>query len=244
MIEDFLVNFGSSIAFVFLGSLASWVYRTVNTVRPVKKLWRISHPQELIICTATSTKTNTGKYLRPATGIGQVRALGHAVESLSKAYNIKIDNILFSDDQVQKKIEKDIIILGGPKNNIISKLFLDKFREAKDIVYQTENTISWKTDQGVEEYNGIEEDQKVIKDYGVVIRGINPFSSPASKSTFCLFTGCHTYGTIAAANYFTEIHVNSQKIISKGKKNIVLLVECDVLDGFPVCIKKIKEYEF
>lgn len=87
----------------------------VNTVRPVKKLWRISHPQELIICTATSTKTNTGKYLRPATGIGQVRALGHAVESLSKAYNIKIDNILFSDDQVQKKIEKDIIILGGPK---------------------------------------------------------------------------------------------------------------------------------
>lgn len=202
MIEDFLVNFGSSIAFVFLGSLASWVYRTVNTVRPVKKLWRISHPQELIICTATSTKTNTGKYLRPATGIGQVRALGHAVESLSKAYNIKIDNILFSDDQVQKKIEKDIIILGGPKNNIISKLFLDKFREAKDIVYQTENTISWKTDQGVEEYNGIEEDQKVIKDYGVVIRGINPFSSPASKSTFCLFTGCHTYGTIARCQLF------------------------------------------
>lgn len=244
MITDFIVNIIASFAFFLLGNITFYFYRLFSVIEPIKRLWNISDSKSLIICAATSTKTDTGKYVRPATGIGQVRALGYSIESLSKAYNVKIQNILFSDDQVQKQIENDIIILGGPKNNDIARLFLDKLKDIRTVVYQENNTIYWNVRNEEREFNAIEKNQKVIKDYGLIIRGINQFSNQPKKSSFCLFTGCHTYGTIAAAKYFTEEYVRKFSWFSKNKENLILLVECDIIDGFPVGIQIIKEYEF
>ena len=71
----------------------------------------------------------------------------------------------------------------------------------------------------------------------------NPFDS--SKNTFIsLFSGCHTYGTIAAAQYFTEHYVKKTKGLKKVKENLFILVECDVIDGFPIDIKLREIYEF
>ena len=244
MITDFIVNIIASFTFFILGNITFYFYRLIKVIQPIKKLWNISDPKNLIICAATSTKTDTGKYFRPSTGIGQVRALGYSIESLSKAYDVKIQNILFSDDQIQKQIEKDIIILGGPKNNDIARLFLDKLKDFKDIVYQENNTIFWKIRNEEREFNAIEINQKVTKDYGLIIRGVNLFCNQTQKTSFCLFTGCHTYGTIAAAKYFTEEYVRKIKPLSKNKNNIVILVECDIIDGFPVGIQIIRSYEF
>jgi len=244
MITDFFVALIASVAFFILGNITYYFYRKFKIIKPIEKLWKISDPKNLIICAATSTKTDTGKYLRPATGIGQIRALGYSIESLSKAYDIRIQNILLSEDQVQKQITNDIIILGGPKNNIIAQLFLDKFFQIKEIVEQKGNTIYWKIRNEEKEFNAIEVDQKVIKDYGLIIRGQNQFSNSFKRTSFCLFTGCHTYGTIAAAKYFTEDYVSTLTLFSKSKNNIVLLVECDIVDGFPVGVQIIKKYEF
>jgi hypothetical protein len=64
-------------------------------------------------------------YHRPATGIGQVRALTLATRSLNQAYSKKFDvrNILLSDENLQERIENDILILGGPKNNRVAAKF-------------------------------------------------------------------------------------------------------------------------
>ena len=244
MIENIYGNLVASFLWFILGNITFYIYRLYKVVKPTERLWKIADHKNLIICAATSTKTDTGKYVRPSTGIGQVRALGYAIESISKAYNIKIQNILLSDDQVQKQIEKDIIILGGPKNNIISRLFLDKLTSIKDIIDQEGNTIIWKVKNEEKEFNAIEKEQKVVKDFGLIIRGQNPFANGNSKTSFSLFTGCHTYGTIAAAKYFTEDYIHQQPLFSKGYKNVILLVECDVIDGFPVAVQTIKKYEF
>ena len=123
-------------------------------------------------------------------------------------------------------------------------MFLDKFATVKNIVDQQENTISWKIKNEEKDFNAHEVDQKVDKDYGLVIRGVNLFSNSNKKTSFCLFTGCHTYGTIAAAKFFTEEYINQISFFSKGKENIVFIVECDVIDGFPVGIQIIKRHEF
>ncbi len=70
----------------------------------------------------------------------------------------------------------------------------------------------------------------------------NPFSS--SENTILLFSGCHTYGTIAAARYFTE---NLYKEAIKGKKinqNIAAIVSCEVQDGWPISIHLMKKHIF
>lgn len=242
--ENILIGVFTSFIWFIIGYLVSKLVSFLKNIRPVKKLWLIKEFKKLVIVASTSTKTDTGEYFRPATGIGQVRALGYSIESLSKAYDVRIQNILLSDDQVQKQLENDVIILGGPKNNIISKMFLDKIFDKHKIAFQDENTIKWFTKNGVEEYNGLKADKKVIKDYGLIIRTSNPFCSSQKKPSVCLFTGCHTYGTIAAAKYFTNYYVKQIGMLSKSKKNVFLLVECDVLDGFPIAINLIKKYEF
>lgn len=242
--KDIIIGVFTSLIWFLIGYLVSKLIRFLKDIRPVKKLWLINEFKKLVIVASTSTKTDTGEYFRPATGIGQVRALGYSIESLSKAYDVRIQNILLSDDQVQKQIENDLIILGGPKNNIISKIFLDKIFNKHKIAFQDVNTIKWYTKNGIEEFNGLKSNKKVIKDYGLIIRTSNPFSSSEKKTSICLFTGCHTYGTIAAAKYFTNYYVKQIGMFSKPKRNVFLLVECDVLDGFPIAINLIKKYEF
>ena len=241
---DLLINLLASFIWFVIGYAFYHFSRFQRVIKPTTRLWNIKDYKNLIICAATSTKTDTGHYVRPATGIGQLRALGYAVESLSKAYDLKIQNILLSDDQVQKQIEKDIIILGGPKNNIIARLFLDKLRTIKEVADQDGNTIKWILPNEEKEFNGSRKNKEVVKDYGLIIRTKNPFTSAQNRTSVCLFTGCHTYGTIAAAKYFTNFYIKKAGIFSKLKENIFLLVECDVVDGFPVAIKLIKEHEF
>lgn len=244
MIKGILLGLFKSFLWLIIGYFGGKLKRKLTEIRPIKKLWRIKNFKDLIIVAATSTKTDTGDYLRPATGIGQLRALGYAIESLSQAYDVRIKNILLSDDQVQKQIERDILLLGGPKNNEVSKLFLEKLNGLHKIADQNENTIIWLADGQEEKFAGVKENKQIKKDYGLIIRTENPFSSQKDKPTICLFTGCHTYGTIAAAKFFTNIYKKQIKLFTKAKKNIFLLVECDVLDGFPVAIKMVKKHEF
>lgn len=244
MFKGILLGLFKSFIWFLIGYLGGKLKRLLTDIRPIKKLWKIKDSKDLIIVAATSTKTDTGDYLRPATGIGQLRALGYSIESLSKAYDVRIKNILLSDDQVQKQVERDMILLGGPKNNQVSRLFLEKLTQEHKIADQDENMILWYADGKTEEFTGIKENKSIKKDYGLIIRTENPFSSQKEKPTICLFTGCHTYGTIAAAKFFTNIYIKQIKMLTKAKKNIFLLVECDVMDGFPVAIKLIKKHEF
>jgi len=71
----------------------------------------------------------------------------------------------------------------------------------------------------------------------------NPFDS-RKHSYISLFSGAHTYGTIASARYFTEHFIKKTKGIKKVKENLFILVECDVIDGFPIDIKIKEFYEF
>lgn len=242
MIENIIIGIVTSFIWFLLGIASVKVSKYYLLKNPIKRLWKIKDPKKLIICASTSTKTDTGEYYRPATGIGQLRALGQIVESLGKSYNIRIQNILLSINQIQKQIENDIILLGGPKNNEISKLFLEKIKSL-NIVNQQNSTIYWHNGKDIFEYSGVSKNKVVIKDYGIAIRMKNPFDS--QKKTFIsLFSGSHTYGTIASAQYFTEHFIKKTKGIKKVKENVFMLIECDVIDGFPVDIKLKEYYEF
>ena len=242
---DLFVNLLASLIWFLLGWLGLKSFQYFQIIQPAKRLWHISDPRNLIICAATSTKTDTGDYFRPATGIGQLRALGYAVESLGKAYDVRVQNILLSDDQVQKQIEKDLILLGGPKNNLITRLFLEKFSSEEALVDQEGSTIFWNVNGAALELKGESVNKSVKKDYGIVIRVPNPFTSGRkTKTSLCLFSGCHTYGTIAAAKYFTQEYIRELKGMRKPHENVILLVECDVIDGFVVGVKLKDRYEF
>ena len=107
MIDSFIIEITISIILLTIGYGWSKFKRKRQITDPVRKLWGIYDSDNIVIVVATSVSTDTGKYIRRSTGIGQVWALGASVESLSKVYDIKLDNILFSEDCLSNQIEKD-----------------------------------------------------------------------------------------------------------------------------------------
>jgi hypothetical protein len=170
--------------------------------------------------------------------LGELRALAILNSSLNSTYRIKIKNILLSDQPLGERIENDIILLGGPKHNHLTKIFLDRI-QGLSVVDQNEEHLIWKSEPKFNFAAKKNPNGKIEVDYGLIIRTKNPFSSDGS--TVCLFSGQHTYGVIAAAFYFVN---NYGKITSLKTfaPTIISMVSCDVIDDYPNSIRLIREY--
>lgn len=242
---DILIGILTNIFWVLIGIISTLIYKFIFNILPARQLWCLHDHNNLIVCVATSARTDAGPYTKLATGLGQLRALDLIVTSLNRAYRgIKIRDIFLSDDHIHNKIENDIILLGGPKNNRHTRRLLNKLNEpnAPSIVDQIDETIYWKSGNGIEEFVPEIQDGEVVRDYGLVIRMGNPFSP--SPNMLYLFSGGHTYGPIAGARYFTEVVYQKNKLPTKGIRNFAALVSCDVVDKYPVALKLERYHEF
>ena len=235
--NDLILSILTNVVWASLGAAGIWLMRFLGNVKPTQRLWRLKDSSKMIICAATSTRTHTGDYIRPATGIGQLRALIYVVRSLKKGYRvIHSNNVLLSDDSLEARIENDIILLGGPKNNEITRIFLDKF-QSQSIVEQCMSVIIWRPGINDEErhFEPVSKDGEITRDFGFFLRADNPYSSDGTQ--VCLLSGGHTYGTIAAARYFTESTVNKRHLLKSIGPVVAGVVSCDVINGYPVNLK-------
>jgi hypothetical protein len=249
--DDFhslLLNLLSNLVWLPVGALGAWTGYILTVRLPRKRLWRIADPSNLTVCASNSTTTNTGVYNRPSTGIGQVRALALAINSLNAAYHKHLDvrHILLSTDHIQDRMENDLLILGGSKTNrVAAELFKAIWNEQPAI--QDKTVIIWRIKQqngqwvndGAIEYDGHAVNRKVIQDFGLIIRMQSPFTS--KERTVILFSGSHTFGTVAAAKYFTESK-DMHHLLKKRQKNLVVLVSTQVIDGFPTKLRLEQHY--
>lgn len=247
-IHSVLINLLSNLVWLPVGVVGTAVGYFLSVRLPHRRLWRLADPANLTICASNSTNTNTGVYSRPSTGIGQVRALALAVNSLHAAYHKKIDikHILLSTDHVQDRMENDLLILGGPKTNrVAAELF--KAIQYEQPVFMIKTVIYWRVkqrdgqwvDDGVLEYDGHAVNRKITQDYGLIIRMQSPFTS--RSRTVILFSGSHTYGTVAAAKYFTESK-DMRRLLRRKQQNLVALVSTQVIDGYPTKLRLERYY--
>jgi hypothetical protein len=248
--HSIVISLLTNLIWLPIGALLTLIGFWLKVRLPNRKLWQISDPSSLVVCAAASTSTNTGVYRRPATGIGQVRALTVAIRSLTRAYsrNLDIQNILLSIDPLHDRIENDLLILGGPKNNQLAGRFLDLLADEQPAM-QTGSTILWRVDrargkwvsQGALEFEGQAVNRQVVTDYGLIIRAQSPFTS--RNRTVILFTGSHTYGVVAAAKFFAEnLQPHLRKLIREGRKNFAVLVSAYIVDGYPTKMKMERSY--
>jgi hypothetical protein len=249
-IHSIIVGLLTNFAWLPVGAILTGLGLWIKVRLPNRRLWRIDDPTNLTVCVATSTVTNAGPYNRPSTGIGQVRALALATTSLNKAYSKKLDiqKIILSVEPLQERIENDMLILGGPKNNKVAAKFLNLLHEEQPAM-QIDSMIVWRVnrvggrwvDQGALEFEGQAVNRRVEVDYGLIVRTQSPFTS--RNRTAVLFSGSHTYGTVAAAKFFTEdLHKYLGKLTRDGRKNFVVLISTQIVDGHPTKMKVERSY--
>lgn len=190
---------------------------------PSRFRWRLKEPKTVKFIIATSSVVNTGTYLKKTTGMGQVMAIGRLFASFFRAYSNKIDpQILFSKNLDKNQLQYDTVIIGGVKNNEITKLYLEKM---KDILPYTQKTIN-NTDVIIDRRRhtnlyGVHSAGEIKEDFGLIISAPNPFNS---RTRTIIIMSVHTYGLDAAAEAFSKMKIGKALL----HKNYVCLVKCKV----------------
>jgi hypothetical protein len=223
-----LEGIGLKLLLSLLFLLAGVVLTRLRQVLPGRRLWRVSDPSRVVISVAHSASSFTGEYERPATGIGQVRALALLMPSLRRTYSdLRVRNIYLSSEPLQERLENDLICLGSPKTNGVTAYVMAELGGACPAAFDG-SQIAWEEGAGpAETFDGVIVDGKVTSDVGLVVRAQNPFRP---GRTAIVLAGSHTYGTIAAARFFCE-QLNAP--FKRWPRFFAAVVEAQVHDGYP-----------
>jgi hypothetical protein len=131
------------------------------------------------------------------TGLGQVRALTILSPSLRRAYpKIDLQKVLLSEEVGGNDLDKNLLVIGGPKNNAVAKVLLEKLSSIVPFTV-SDSAISLYGTQ----YDAVSASGQITRDYGYVIRAIHPLY-PSRRVV--LIGGTHTYGTASAARWLVE----------------------------------------
>ncbi|NOT05645.1 MAG: hypothetical protein HOP27_13695 [Anaerolineales bacterium] len=224
--SDLVIN----VLVAILGAIVLKVWEILKDIIPARRLWGFKSPKKMIICVSANSHDDDNYPMRPGSGGGQIRALGLIQKSLERAYKPPdlVRNILLSTDQLGRHLERDMVILGGPEYNQMAKKMMYEVENSP--VRQSDHKITWhEANQErvfVSEFDG----DRITKDYGLVLHVANPYSN--GKSTVVVFSGCHAYGTLAAAYYFTEVMLSQKSFGGIKKNNFAMVVSAPVIDGW------------
>lgn len=226
---DALVGIVVSVVLASVPLMRWWLLK-----RRARKLWPIQASRVAVVL-STSAATDTGKYIRTASGIGQVRALAIIVPSIYRAWRGRLDvsHVLLSEN-VTTEWTRDLIVLGGPKNNQVTDQILKKFQRAASshpgwpVVTQVNSTIFW---SGIEYEAEVCQDGSIAEDFGLILRWRNPFNE---RMSLVMLAGASTFGTIAASMWYCGENRPSEDTASKDLKDaphFIALVRADVRNG-------------
>lgn len=171
-------------------------------------------PFPTIVLATSGVHEGPGDYLRPMTGIGQVRALARFGKSLGGAYRNSLDEtrVVFSEECHIHRDEftNDLVLVGGPKTNKITRQLLQELRVGgvlpEDFAFETTTEIDSKGDSFTFDTLTFEGARYVPSEgevVGVVVRCHNPLS--ASDRVLTIAAGLGTYGTDLAGKALVEL---------------------------------------
>lgn len=205
-------------------SAAAWAASGFYTRLSSRRRWRLETPSEVSICLSVSPPVDTGAYLRPATGIGQAKALAIIAPSLVRAWrSIDIQNIFFSDDLPGHNYEADLILIGGPKTNAVTARALEELGMSLGVTQKDSQIITDKQIFEGHTSSKSSESNIVQTDYGLIVRAQNPFRK---SRRLIILSGSHTYGTVGAARFIVE-----NKSMMQNANEVAVIVETRVERG-------------
>lgn len=232
VMEFLRATWAGTVAPAVVLSVLTWLAVKLRQMIPERRRWGVRDPANLTVCIAVSAMTDTGSYKRPATGAGSTRALALIAPSLARAYSAVDFQGLRFPTEVGKRLEGDLVVLGGPKTNAITARVLSQLTKSHGLDFDDRHFAfgSYRREFGASNERG-----EIRSDFGLVLSIRNPFS--AGKSSLTIFAGRHTFGVVSAARYFLECQ---RPFPSRGW---VALVESDVQDGHVLLPKLIVRFK-
>jgi hypothetical protein len=180
-------------------------------------------------------KGETSHYKNLFTDMGQVRSTSFLAPSLNKAYRggFKSASVIFSSDHLLSTLkERDIIAIGGQKNNTVSAELLDSINKRLGSKYGMKNFPS-KMYKGQTVDVPVWAGKQMFSDevegvaYGMIIRSTGPGNE---TQTVTILAGAGTHGSEAAAWVLANDKALVKKIRWAGKNpEFLALVRADTI---------------
>lgn len=198
-----------------LGVLAAWVtYRLrrmkhrVSRDAPYYDIWNLRSDQTVTIVTGAIPDPARGQV--PRMSSGDIKALTEVILSIRAMYpNLQYRHVS-SPDLPTGGLDDNLVVIGGPKWNWVSRYFLSERKESP--VSFEEYDIVVRAEPDDERFCASVEDSQILGDTGVICRLPHP---DAPDKAVLIFAGCHTYGVLAAVRYLS--YVNSYSLRSVGE---------------------------
>ncbi|MER5227078.1 hypothetical protein [Streptomyces flaveus] len=159
------------------------------------------------------------------TSINEVRVLLEFTPTFEKIgieYRIT-DSLDVADSELSSA---NLLILGGPAVNDVSRRAFDAIQDTLPVSINLEEVaITVANRRYAPEYDP--DAQKVVKDYGLVVRCQNPFD-PSRKSAAFLVMGCHGFGTAGSAQLLRDPGLARQLASEVDQRDFVAIAEIRV----------------
>ncbi len=167
-------------------------------------------------------------------GVGDARALSELSFFLStyKTFNYEV---AYADELSGENTRNNMILLGGPDANQITKLLLDKMYHnikrgnEKDYIISFADGISNK----VYAPRFSDKDSKNGIDYGYIIRGPNPLDE---EKYVLIVVGCFGYGTWGCVRHLVSDAFKNDRFV-RSNKSFEMIIESTVVKGVPLSNK-------
>lgn len=220
--------------------------------KPIRRFLSFEDKEALDIVVTTSEITTSAKgscVLRATTGIGQVQGIAAVSQCLGRFYQNKDVSISFSA-QIRKRLDQDIVLLGGLAKNQISALFLEKLAKnypSLDINFN-DNTCSLALGN-LRILDGVECDSNnlPIKDIAIVVVSKNLLSSSSSFRRAILCAGFTSYGTGASASWLFEdllkermYPIRPEGIPNRNPSCFIAVLEVNLVGGQAVSVHPVQ----
>jgi hypothetical protein len=176
--------------------------RSLRRFYKVQRVLRLQRGNrlDLVLTTSSITQSSHGKAsaMRPVTAEGELIGIAEVATVLGAHYPHKEVCIQVSA-RVRNRLDRDLIILGGPAANQHASDYLEAadIAIAHNIIYDASNCHVRMNGTDINDFNIDLKEGLPRKDLVLIIVGPNPFSQMRARSVLC--AGLTTYGTGAAA---------------------------------------------
>ncbi len=193
----------------------------------VRKIWNFRQGGVRIIL--SSLKGECDHYGN-ATGTGEILGLSVLMPILHSVYAPESLAVELSDYSEPKLYERcNLILLGGPKRNHVTKHALKALKEKGLLGFEFRDHKLY--DLGSEEsYEARFEDGFIKEDFGLVIKAPNPFRE---DRLLYILAGCRTFGVYAAASILTA-HESLAAIAERSGEDYFSGVVKVVMSNYPI----------
>jgi len=196
----------------------------------LRALWFFRKPQKIYVVSGTIANDTPTEVKTAILAGPDADAANVLVATIGLIYPKALVSHVYSSALPKEFYKENLVIVGGPVNNICSKLVLD---QVYDLIHFEGFYLCDSSSQYSATYD---ENDNVLVDYGIVLRIENPFDS--TKDLF-LIAGCDTYGVLGAATLISlreevsKQRSSIQKMLRQKnfflKKNYYVIVKCSVL---------------